>query len=185
MITSRKRKRSKQKIIPTLLITKHQQTLNNLINSIYKNMTRKVLPPTYFYLCIGLIVLAHFIFPIKKIIYYPYNLFGILLIFFGIILNIWAWALFIKNKTTQNPYKTPNKFVVKGIYKITRNPMYLGMLMILFGIAVFLGSLITFIFPIIFFIIINWLFIPIEENNMKQKFGNRYLEYKNKVRRWI
>jgi len=63
--------------------------------------------------------------------------------------------------------------------------MYLGMLIILIGIAILMGSLITFIFPIIFFVIINWFFIPMEEKNMEIKFGKKYSEYKNKVRRWI
>lgn len=148
-------------------------------------MIKKIMPPTYFYFGILLIILLNYFFPIKKLISYPYILFGILLIIIGIILNIWAWALFVKNKTTQNPYKIPDLLVVEGVYKVTRNPMYLGMLVILLGIAVLLGSLMGFIIPIIFFIIINWFFIPIEEINMKKKFDDKYIEYKTNVRRWI
>ena len=148
-------------------------------------MVKNIMPPTYFYLGIALIIFMHFIFPIKQIISYPYTLLGLLIILIGTILNIWAWSLFIKDKTTQNPYKTPNKFVVRGIYKLSRNSMYLGMLTILIGIAILMGSLITLIFPIIFFVIIHWFFIPVEEKNMEIKFGKKYLEYKNKVRRWI
>lgn len=149
------------------------------------NMVKKIMPPTFFYLGIVLIILMHLIFPIKQIISYPYTFSGLLIILIGAILNIWAWSLFIKDNTTQNPYKTPNKFVLIGIYNISRNPMYLGMLIILIGIAILMGSLITFIFPIIFFVIINWFFIPMEEKNMEIKFGKKYSEYKNKVRRWI
>lgn len=145
----------------------------------------KIMPPTYFYLGILLIILMHFTFPVLQIISYPYTLFGMLLIIFGIILNTLAWLLFIKNKTTQNPFKKPDKFIVKGVYKISRHPMYLGMLTILLGISALLGSLTTFIFPIIFFIIIQTKFIPLEEKNMETKFGKKYLEYKTKVRRWI
>lgn len=149
-----------------------------------KKEKRKIMPPTYLYLGIALIILMHFVFPIKQIIDFPYTLIGILLIIFGLALNLWAWSLFTKNKTTQNPFKNPNKFIDKGIYKISRNPMYLGMFGILLGISILLGSLITFIFPILFFIIINWLFIPIEEKNMENKFGKNYIKYKNKTRRW-
>lgn len=148
-------------------------------------MVNKILPPTYFYLGIALILLMHFIFPIKKIIIYPYTLLGLLIILIGIILNIQAWFLFVKDKTTQNPYKIPNKFVTKEVYRISRNPMYLGMLIVLIGASVISGSIIAFIFPIIFLIIIDWFFIPTEEKNMEKKFGKRYLEYKSKVRRWI
>jgi len=150
-----------------------------------KKEKKKIMPPTYFYLGIVLIVLAHFIFPILKIIHYPYNLLGILLIVFGVALNTSAWMLFVKNKTTQNPFKNPNQFIIKGIYKVTRNPMYLGMFLILLGISVLLGSLIILIFPVIFFVMINQLFIPVEEKNMEKTFGKEYIRYKNKVRRWI
>lgn len=146
---------------------------------------KKMMPPTYFYILIVLSILLHFIFPIKQIISYPYTLIGILMIILGSVLNICAWQLFMKNKTTQNPFKNPNKFVRKGIYRITRNPMYLGMTFILLGISIILGSLIAFLSPILFFIIMQKLFIPLEEKNMKEKFGKKYSEYKKQVRRWI
>ena len=146
---------------------------------------KKIMPPAYFYSGIALIILGHFIFPAFKIIRYPYNLLGILLIVSGIIINACAWQSFVKNKTTQNPYKNPGKLIAKGIYRISRNPMYLGMLAILLGISVLLGSLTTFIIPLIFFIVISKKFISLEERNMEKKFGRRYTEYKNKTRRWI
>jgi len=55
----------------------------------------------------------------------------------------------------------------------------------LFGAAIFLGSLISFIFPIIFVYIIRVRFIHLEEKNMEKKFGKKYVNYKNSVRRWI
>jgi protein-S-isoprenylcysteine O-methyltransferase Ste14 len=128
-------------------------------------------------------ILTYFI-PIK-VIPSPYNYFGIIFILFGIILNLWADQLFKKEKTNVKYHKTPNKLIISGPFKISRNPMYLGMLIILLGIAILLGRLTPFIFPILFFVIIETLFIPIEEKNMKKQFGKRYLEYKNKVRRWI
>jgi len=148
-------------------------------------MIKKIMPSTYFYLGVGLIILVHFVFPISRIIYYPYILIGIFPILFGVIADTLARSLFIKNKTTQKHSKMPDKFITKGIYKISRNPMYLGMLSILLGESILLGDLITFIFPLAFFIIINLFFIPPEEKNMEKKFSKRYLQYKNKVRRWI
>ena len=63
--------------------------------------------------------------------------------------------------------------------------MYLGMLAILLGTAIFLGSITVLIPPVVFIIIIERLFIPVEEKNLEKKFGNKYLEYKKRVRRWI
>ena len=79
----------------------------------------------------------------------------------------------------------PNFFVTSGPFKLSRHPMYLGMMSILLGVAIFLGSLITFSFPIIFIMIMEKRFIPLEEKNLEKKFGNQYVDYKKRVRRWI
>ena len=63
--------------------------------------------------------------------------------------------------------------------------MYLGMLSILLGSSVLAGSLIAFIFPLLYIILMEILFIPMEEENLEKAFSNVYLEYKRKVRRWI
>ena len=148
-------------------------------------MKNKILPPRYFIIFLLLTIGLHFILPIKKIIYIPYTYLGIILIIFGIVLNIWADALFKKIKTTVNPHEKPTSLETSGPFRISRHPMYLGMVAVLLGTAVFLGSLITFLFPIIFIILMEILFMPIEEKNLEKAFGTKYLDYKKKVRRWI
>jgi len=148
-------------------------------------MKKQIMPPTYFLIFLTLSILLHFIFQIKKIIFYPYSQIGWLFIIFGGILNIWADRLFKKNKTTVKPKEKSTKFITNGPFKISRHPMYLGMIAILLGTAIIHGSLIGFIFPIIFIIIIETLFIPLEEKIMEKTFKRKYLDYKNKVRRWI
>jgi protein-S-isoprenylcysteine O-methyltransferase Ste14 len=148
-------------------------------------MNKKIFPPTYFFILLMLSVILHFVFPIMKIIPSPYNYLGILLVLFGIIINIWADRIFKTEKTTVKPDESPDVFILSGPFKFTRNPMYLGMLSILLGVAVFLGSLITFIFPVLFIVLMNLLFIPVEEKNLQKKFGKKYIDYKKKVRRWI
>ncbi|MEK6875369.1 MAG: isoprenylcysteine carboxylmethyltransferase family protein [Nanoarchaeota archaeon] len=148
-------------------------------------MKLKVMPPMIFYIFIILSLILNFIFPIKRIIVYPYSYLGIILILIGLMIDIWAWILFRKKRTTLNPYKMPSKLENGGPFKVSRNPMYLGMDLVLWGLSIFLGSLSTFIFPIIFIAIINRLFIAFEERNLQKVFGSQYLNYKNKVRRWI
>ena len=138
-----------------------------------------------FYGFILLAIISNLFLPIKKIIVYPYNYLGIVLILVGLLIDVWAWMLFRKRKTTLNPYKKPLKLVNNGLFKISRNPMYLGMDLILWGTSILLGSLITFIFPILFTILIKKLFIEFEEKNLEKKFGKRYFNYKKRVRRWI
>ena len=148
-------------------------------------MKSKYQPPTYFIVILLLMVIAHFIFPIKKIIHSPYSYLGIVLIVFGIVLNLWADALFKKKETTVKPYLNPKVLETSGPFRISRHPMYLGMAAILLGSAIILGSLITFVFPVLFVILMETMFIPFEEKNLERIFGKKVLDYKNKVGRWI
>lgn len=143
------------------------------------------MPPTYFMALLLLSLASHFIFPIVKMIFPPYNYLGLILIIFGIIINLWTDSLFKKNQTTVKPNKVPSPIIINGPFKISRHPMYLGMTSILLGAAIFMGSLVTFTFPAIFIIIMEKLFIPMEEKNMENKFKDEFRKYKNRVRRWI
>ncbi|MBI2124497.1 isoprenylcysteine carboxylmethyltransferase family protein [Candidatus Pacearchaeota archaeon] len=149
-------------------------------------MALKFTPPDYLLVFVALEIIMHYIFPIKQIIFVPYNYLGILLIVLGAYLNfVFVAIAFKKAKTTINPYEKPSRLVTHGAFRITRNPTYLGMALILAGIAVLLGSIIAFAFPVIFVILTNIFIIPHEEKNLENAFGKRYLEYKKKARRWI
>ena len=148
-------------------------------------MKIKLMPPMIFYGFILLAIILNLFLPIKKMIVQPYNYLGIVLILVGLLIDVLAWMLFRRRKTTLNPYKRPLKLVNSGLFKISRNPMYLGMDLVLWGLLIFFGSLITFIFPILFIILIEKLFIRFEEKNLEKMFGKKYLNYKKKVRRWI
>lgn len=110
---------------------------------------------------------------------------GLLAISAGIFLLFIAAGLFIARRTTVMPTKAPNKLVTEGIYRVTRNPMYLGMLMILSGFPLTIGTIIGLICPLIFFLLMDRMIIPREEKVVEGVFGEDYLEYKSKTRRWI
>ncbi len=101
-------------------------------------MKNKILPPTYFLMSLALIIGLHFIFPITRIIPLPYNWFGIFLIVFGGVINIWTDNIFKKEKTTVKPYEKPSILIVSGPFRFSRNPMYFGMAVILLGVTVLL-----------------------------------------------
>jgi len=147
--------------------------------------TKKILPPTYFIILLLLSIGFHFVFPIEKIIFPPYTYFGWIFIIFGAVLNIWTDSLFKKNKTTVKPFEKPKELITTGPFKISRHPMYLGMVAILLGVAIFHGTIITFLFPVIFIFLSEVLFISHEEENLKETFGEDYVNYKNRVRRWL
>ncbi|MBU1245515.1 MAG: isoprenylcysteine carboxylmethyltransferase family protein [Nanoarchaeota archaeon] len=143
-------------------------------------------PPDYILVFVVLEMTFHYFFPINRLVYSPYIYLGIPLILFGVYLNfIWVYLTFKKEKTTVRPYTTPNKLVTYGAFGVTRNPTYLGMGLMLLGISILLGSVITFVFPVLFIVLTNIFTIPIEEKNLEKKFGKEYLDYKKRVRRWI
>lgn len=94
---------------------------------------------------------------------------------------------FWREKTTVNPLapSQAHKLVVNGLYKVSRNPMYLGMALLLAGAALYLGEGAAFGFVALFVLLMNVLQIKPEEDALERKFGNDYLDYKRRVRRWI
>ena len=119
----------------------------------------------------------------------PQNLlliiFGLGLIGFGFLLAFNSIAKFIRAKTGVVPFSESTTLITEGFYKYSRNPMYVGMNSFLLGLLIILNNPINFIFLIIFFFIVRNLFVIKEEVQMEETFGEDYLTYKGKVRRWL
>lgn len=145
----------------------------------------KLEPPTYFLIFLLLAIGLHFVLPLIQLIYAPYKYIGILLLVIGIWLNIWADGLFKKKNTTVKPFEKSSALILEGPFRFSRHPMYLGMVIALLGVAIILGSLITFLVPIAFFITMQIVFIRHEEKALEQTFGQEYLDYKKRVRSWL
>lgn len=75
--------------------------------------------------------------------------------------------------------------VTTGPFRFTRNPMYLGILVVTVGLAVVVGVAAAYAAPIAFFFFVNFISIPYEEEKMERQFGEAYRNYKARVRRWI
>ena len=105
----------------------------------------------------------------------------------GILVFINPVLKFIKSKTTINPiqFEETNRLVTSGIFKYSRNPMYLGMLMIIISTSIFYLNIYSILTPFLFVFWINKFQIKREEAFLAEKFGKEYLSYKNKTRRWI
>jgi protein-S-isoprenylcysteine O-methyltransferase Ste14 len=139
----------------------------------------------YFLILLILSIVSHFLFPIQILVQPPFTFTGIFIIGAGLLLAIRVRALFLQNRTTLSPYESPAVLITTGPFRISRNPAYLAMAVILFGSAVFMGSLVPFAFPVLFIVIIEVLFIPDEERRLEELFGGEYREYRQRVRRWI
>ena len=94
---------------------------------------------------------------------------------------------FFKAKTTVDPrYPEKSKaLVINGLYKISRNPMYVGFLFILMGCTLFTGNIIGALITILFVPYMNRFQISPEELHLKDTFGEQYIDYCQRVRRWL
>lgn len=151
----------------------------------YANEIRKIMPTTYFTILLVLTIVSGLFLDMEKIVYLPYTYAGILLITFGIIMNIWADFLFKNRSTTVKPHERPTSLVVTGPFRISRHPMYLGMFSVLLGCSLVFGKILSFLFPVVFFVLMQIFFVGMEEENLVKAFGREYVEYKEKVRSWF
>ena len=111
---------------------------------------------------------------------------GNALIAVGFAIALWAISLFQLEGTELNPTSETNKsLIIRGPYCFTRNPMYLGLIVLTLGIAVRVGSMPMFAVPVLLFTTANWVHIPFEEAKMRRQFGAEFGVYTSQVRRWI
>ncbi len=143
------------------------------------------IPPMYLLISIIVGLVFYFFVPEMGLIKFPLNLFfGIPLMLTGCCL-IHISYLILKRHKTSTTLKASTCLITGGLYKYSRNPMYVGVIVFLTGLAFVLGNLLSFVSPILFFFVVNWMFVPYEEEKMEREIGAEYLLYKNKVRRWF
>ena len=115
------------------------------------------------------------------------NLISFIILLIGVFILITPIFKFIKSKTTIDPikFKKVNKLITSGIYKYSRNPMYLGLLMIVISTSILYLNIFSITTPTLFYFWINRFQIKREEIFLTDKFGKEYLLYMTKTRRWI
>ena len=114
-----------------------------------------------------------------------HQLLGLLLVAVGALVCSFAAAIFQARDTTRKPWGEPSQFVVERPYTFTRNPMYVGVVAALLGFAIFFGSIVMLLAPVGLFVWLDRMVIPGEEGTMERMFGQRYVDYKTRVRRWL
>ena len=106
----------------------------------------------------------------------PYHYLGVLLIALGIALTFWAYQLFQKKKTS---------LIIEGPFGFSRNPMSLGLVVVLLGIAVLINKTAGLLLPMAMILALEAFLIPAEEKTLKKTFGQKYSAYQKRVRRWF
>lgn len=114
------------------------------------------------------------------------NFIGIIPIVFGALVYLWcAWDFTFAGQGTPAPIDPPRKLVVRGLYKFTRNPMYVGVLSILLGEGILFESRILFEYAGWAFVFFYLFVVFYEEPTLRRKFGESYEIYCRSVPRWI
>ncbi|WP_421900788.1 methyltransferase family protein [Maridesulfovibrio sp.] len=143
------------------------------------------LPPILFFFSIFVIIAASLadLTPINRPDYIKWT--GWFLIVAGTAFCYSGSILFNRLKTNISTFDDPDKLVISGPFKISRNPMYVGMVAAMLGATLVAATYIGISFLILFIMIVATVYIPFEEGRMLAVFGEEYEEYCLKVRRWL
>ena len=116
----------------------------------------------------------------------PHQFVGVFLFIAGFIIMTWCIVNFaVKGQGTLSPLAPTKKLVVSGLYKFSRNPMYIGVMFLLIGETLFFTSLSLGLYSFIVFVGFNIFIVVKEEPRLKKDFGVDYDNYCKKVRRWF
>lgn len=146
---------------------------------------QKIRPPLVVLILYVIAMAFHFIFKFERIVPPAYLGLGAIIFLAGLGIMLWAHQLFTKHKTSVRHDQTPIVFVLEGPYRFTRNPMYVGGLIMFLGIAVMAGTWPFLAVPVVMLIILDKVFIPWEERTMTELFKDEYRAYLIRTRRWI
>jgi len=147
--------------------------------------TKGPIPPVILLLSILCQFGLHSWLPVARLIGPPWHNVGFVLIVLGVLIVVGPIAAFSRAATTIKPFQDSSSLVATGMYRYTRNPMYVGMVLVLLGIAVRLGDLTPFVMPILFVPILTARVIKHEEVMLEERFGDEYREFKQSVPRWL
>ncbi|MCE1254992.1 MAG: isoprenylcysteine carboxylmethyltransferase family protein [Anaerolineae bacterium] len=145
----------------------------------------KMMPPNYFLAAIICMLLLALFLPVYFLIPAYWNLTGLLPVTGGLIMTIYADIMFHRAKTSVIPFTESSCLVTGGLYRFSRNPMYLGFVLILVGLAFLLRALSPFAVIVFFTWLIQSRFIKREEQMLANKFGDVWQAYRARVRRWF
>lgn len=144
-----------------------------------------MVPPVWMGVAILAMGLIWYGVPGSQVLVPPYSYLGGLLFVCAFALAAWGKQQFDRAGTPVRPFTRTTAVVCSGPFRFSRNPMYLGMVLGLIGIGLLLGKVAPFVVVPLFIMWIRARFIRYEEQLMEARFGDAYLAYKARVRRWV
>ena len=117
---------------------------------------------------------------------HPFFLLGSLIVILGMILLLWCIRdFYVSGKGTLAPWNPPQNLVIIGLYRFTRNPMYISVLLLVLGWGIFFYSPILVLYDCILFIVFHIFVVKFEEPWLRARFGESWVLYKKNVSRWL
>ncbi|MBN2398731.1 MAG: isoprenylcysteine carboxylmethyltransferase family protein [Candidatus Aminicenantes bacterium] len=127
----------------------------------------------------------HFGLPLGRMIPSPWNLAGLLPLLSGVLLNLSADRGFQRAAITVKPFEKSKVLLTQGVFRISRNPMYLGFILVMLGTLLLLGSTFPWLVLPPFFMILAVRYVRREEEMLAAIFGPQWQAYKKRTRRWL
>ncbi len=146
---------------------------------------RPILPPVYFLMALIATVLVWLLLPEWRVTSGLVRGLGGALLLAGVAVNVVADRAFARHGTTVKPFEESSALVTAGIFGLTRNPMYLGVVLMLAGVSMLLGSLVALVPALLLAIFLDRRFIRVEEEMLAEKFGDAWQTYRARTRRWL
>jgi protein-S-isoprenylcysteine O-methyltransferase Ste14 len=144
-----------------------------------------LLPPRLVLILLVAMGALHMLLPGPALLPFPYTLVGAALAALGLAAAVSGARLFSRVGTNIRTWNEPGVLVTGGLFRWSRNPMYLGFVLLLLGTAILLGTTTPFIAPALFAIVADRWYIAFEERAMRAKFGAEYEAYMGRARRWL
>ena len=146
---------------------------------------REIMPTTWLLIAIILMVALRLLLPQPLIVPQPWHLVGVIPLALGVLINLAADGALRRAATTVKPYEEPSALIKAGAFRVSRNPMYLGFVGILFGVGLLLRAALSFAVVPVFAILMDRGYIAVEERALAGKFGSRWDAYRRGTRRWV
>jgi protein-S-isoprenylcysteine O-methyltransferase Ste14 len=145
----------------------------------------RILPPRLVMIFVAAMIAVDWLLPGIAVIAPTWRWAGLVPMAGGIALTIAAARQFDRAGTNIRTFDEPTLLVTDGFFRFSRNPMYLGFVLFLAGLAVFLGTLLPMLMAVVFAVVADRCYIAFEERAMRAKFGEAYAGYAARTRRWI
>lgn len=144
-----------------------------------------LVPPLFFLAAIIAMVVLYWLLPVGQFLSGSWRLAGALPAMLGLVVAIVAAQQFKRAHTTVKPLGESSALVATGMFRLSRNPMYLGLDLVLLGLGLGLGSVVPFVVVPAFHWLVTVLIIVPEEKALAGRFGDAYEAYRRRVRRWL